>query len=149
MIPQLIAQVQQQEHQFKIKGTMKRQSLFWVLGCIIGSIIYAIVFRYRVVSIPDFIVSTKDLLIYMVLFFFMSTILTIPILILFLFSEKKKMNSIKTNILFLIGSLVYLSILQLFIFKDFQDSIDLFLTYGITFLVIINVLMLDKKLRQY
>lgn len=129
---------------------MKKRIVFWIIGCLIGSIIYACIFRYRIISKPDFIVSTKDLLMYMAVFFFISTVLSLPVL-LFLVLRKlwthqnDQLHVIKLNIIFLIGSVVYLSLLQVIFFKNLQDTIDLILSYGITFLIIINIVLFTKS----
>ena len=128
---------------------MKKRIILWLIGSLIGSVIYALIFKNRIVSTPDFIVSTNDLLVYMVVFFLISLVFSLPVLFFLLFRKlwsgnQKMFRFYRLNSIFIVGCVIYLSLLQFFVVKNYQDTLDLAISYGLSFWLITNILILTK-----
>jgi hypothetical protein len=128
---------------------MKRNLLFLILTSLLGTSVYLILIYLEIMKLKVFYLSCCDIILIGIILFSVSLIFLLPLL--WLMNLKIKVpNSEKyfnKTILF-IGLALFESLILFSIMKEIADIINLWISYGVIGLLLINLTSWEQKIKS-
>jgi hypothetical protein len=128
---------------------MKRNLLFLILTSLLGTSVYLILIYLEIMKLKVFYLSCCDIILIGIILFSVSLIFLLPLL--WLMNLKIKVpNSEKyfnKTILF-IGLALFESLILFSIMKEIADIINLWISYGVIGLLLINLSSWEQKIKS-